>query len=194
MGYSISWIALKDKTAAEVAELLSLSRSGEFDDIPRGMFAGTQSGRGWYVVVIDVYGHKFLSERSLRRISAESDVIAAAIEEHVMFSSAEAWAKGNLVWRLTHEGETGPNNLREQGSLPEQFPRVKQRLLAAQQQEDQAEPEVDHIFDIPLELAEEIVGFKHDKSLDLRFEVLRPVQTTGGGLFSRLLRRSKKPR
>jgi hypothetical protein len=190
MGYAISWIAFKDKTSAQVAELLSLAQSGDFEEIPRGMFSGTKPDKGWYVVVINKYGHKFVSTRSLRRVSVNGDVIAAAIEEHVMFSSTEAWTDGNLVWRLTHKGETGPNNLQEQGSLPEQYLPIKQRLFAAQRQEDQAEPEVDHIFNIPLELAEAIVGFKHDKAYEKNFEILKPIASDG--LLSRLFRRANR--
>lgn len=186
MGYAISWIAFKDKTSAQVVEMLGLSLSGEFEEIPEGKFSGTQLGTGWYVVVIDQYGHKYVRAGNLKRVSMMADVVAAMTEEHVMFTSAEAWKSGRLIWKVTHEGESGPlgpRHLEEQGSFPEQYGDIKARLLAAQQQEDPKEPEVDHICDIPLELAESIVGYKHDKALDSKFEILRPV---GGGLLSRL--------
>jgi len=193
MGYSISWIAFKDKTAAQGAELLGLSPSGKFDEVPRDMFSGSLLPSGWYVVVIEKCEHKFVRERSLQRMSAMAEVVAAAIEEHVMFSSAEAWKNGKQVWRVAHESESGPRHLAEQGALPEQYRRVKERLLAAQHIEDGGAREVDYIFDVPLELAEAIVGFKHDKALDAQFEILKPADT-GGGLFSRLFRKTREPR
>ncbi|SRR6266567_32193 len=189
MGYAISWIAFQDKTAAEAAELLGLFPSGRLEQEPESMFCGVGLDNGWYVVVINEYGHKFVRERSLRRVSATTDVIAAVIEEHVMFSSAEAWKNGNLVWKVTHVSESGPRHLEEQGSLPAQYGSVKDRLLAAQQREDERAHEVDYVFDLPLEIAEAIAGFKHDRMIDDRFEVLKPVTAAAGrGLLSRLFR------
>src|SRR5579863_1349181 len=186
MGYAISWIAFEDKTAAEVAGLLGLSPSGEFDEVPRDMFSGARFGTGWYVVVIDKYGHKFVKARTLERVSTATGVIAATVEEHVMFSSAEAWKSGRLTWKITHEGENGPRNLKEQGSLPAEYSPIKTRLLAAQQEEDAGGREVDYFFDMPLDLAEAITGYKHDKAVVARFEILkRGTSTTRGGLFSR---------
>jgi hypothetical protein len=188
MGYAISWIAFKGTTAAQAAELLELTPSGEFDDSPEGMFSGAVFDKGWYVVLIDKYAHRFVGARNLRRVSATTAVVAATVEEHVMFSSAEEWRGGQQIWSVTHEGESGPHNLEESGSLPEQYPSIKQRLLAAQEEEDRNAPEVDHIFDVPLELAESIAGFKHDKAYETKFEILKPV--AGGGILSRLFRKT----
>lgn len=189
MGYAISWIAFKNKTAAQAAELLGLSPSGKFDEVPESMFCGVLLGNGWYVVVVDEYGHKVMRERSLQRVSAAAEVVAVAIEEHVMSSSAEAWKNGGRIWKISHESESGPRNLEELGSFPEGYPSIKERLLAAQQREDDGAREVDFVFDVPLELSDAIVGFKHDRILDRRFEILKPA-TAGNGLLSRLFRES----
>jgi len=195
MGYAISWIAFKDKGAVETAELLALSPSAEFEDAPRSMFSGVRLDSGWYLVVIKKCEHKFVREPALRRVSAAADVVAAAIEEHVMFSTAEAWKNGHRTWKVTHESESGPRHLKELGSLPDAYRSVKGRLLAAQQHEDEGAREVDHIFDVPLELAEAIVGFKHDKELDARFEILKPkAPGLGDGLLSRLFRKTRELR
>jgi hypothetical protein len=192
MGYAISWIAFKGMTAGRTAELLALSPSGEFEEVPESMFSGVLLDSGWYVVVINEYAHEFVRERALHRVSATAEVVAATIEEHVMFSSAAAWKNGNLIWKVTHASESGPRHLAEHGTLPERYRSVKERLLAAQQLEDEGAREVDYVFDLPLELAEAIVGFKHDKLLDARFETLKPV-AAGSGLLSRLFRKTRAP-
>jgi hypothetical protein len=189
MGYAISWIAFRGKTDAQAAELLGLSPSGKFEEVPESMLCGVRLDNGWYVVVINEYGHKLVRERSLQRVSAAADVVASAIEEHVMFSSAEAWKNGKLIWRVTHVSGSSRRHLEERGSLPGQYLAVKERLLAAQQREDEGAREVDYVFDVPLELSEVIVGFKHDRILDRRFEILKP-PAAGGGLLSRLFRES----
>jgi len=192
MGYAISWIAFKDVAVAQVAEMLSLSPSGETEEMPESMFSGVLLDNGWYVVVINKFAHEFVSERSLRRVSAQAHVIAAVIEEHVMFSSAEAWKRGNRTWKIAHDGgDRGHYHLDEQGVLPEEYGSIKERLLAAQKQEHQTEPDVDNVFDIPLELAATIVGYKHDRDIDACFEILKPGSSAAGsGLLSRLFRRA----
>jgi hypothetical protein len=188
MGYAISWIAFQDKTAAQGAELLGLFLSGRLEQEPESMFCGVRLDKGWYVVVINEYGHKLVSDRSLGRLSGSGSVIAATIEEHVMFCSAEEWNGGKLIWKVSHQSEKGPRHLEETGSPPVRYLAVKERLLAAQQREDEGAREVDYVFDVPLELAEAIVGFKHDRLINERFEVLKPV--AGRGLLSRLFRES----
>ncbi len=191
MGYAISRIAFQDKTAVQAAELLGLSPSGRLEQEPESRFCGVRLDNGWNVVVVNEYGHKLVREHALRQGSAAADVVVAAIEEHVMCSSAEAWKNGNLIWRVAQASESSRRHLEEHGSLPGPYLAIKERLLAAQQREDEGAREVDYVFDVPLELAEAIVGFKHDRVLDSRFEVLKPVAATAGrGPLSRPLRES----
>jgi hypothetical protein len=127
-----------------------------------------------------------VSPRNLERVSASAEVVAGMVEEHVMFSSAEAWKNGSLVWKVSHVSESGIDHLEEQGSLPVNYQEIRHRLLAAQKQEDEEELIVDHVFDVPLEIAESIVGYKHDKQFHAQFEILNPIVPAKQGLFSRL--------
>lgn len=187
MGFAISWVAFKNKTVEQVAETLSLLQSGRLEQEPESLFSGLRLNTGWYVVFINEFAHRFVSQRSLQRVSEHSEVVAANVEEHVMFSSAEGWNNGKQVWKVSHEGESDPHNLEEHGEHPQQYVPIKQRLLAEQQREDKGEHQVDFVFDIPLELAEAVVGFKHDKIVEERFEILTPVPSRSG-LLARLFR------
>jgi len=93
------------------------------------------------------------------------------------------------MWRVTHASESSRRHLEEHGSLPEQYRDIKERLLAAQQREDEGAHEVDYVFDVPLELCDAIVGFKHDRILNRRFEILKPVGA-GSEILSLLFRES----
>lgn len=184
MGYAISWIAFRDKTAAEVQECLSLVPTGKFEDMPEGMFSATQLGP-WYLVWIAWHAHEFVGESSLRKLSSSSEVVAATVEEHVMFSSAEYWSGGKRVWSVVHDAEVETEHLIESGSLPASFLPIRERLFAAQKKErNEDEMGVDHIFDAPLELAESLTGFKHDKVIEAQFEVLK--KKPSGGFFAGL--------
>lgn len=183
MGFAISWIAFPHKSADAVASLLGLTRTGEFQDVPESPFSGALLPTGWYVVVINEYGHDFALEKSLKRLSASSPVVSVLIEEHVMASSAEYWDRGTCRWAIRHQGDSGPGHLEDEGAPPPPYEEIKQRQLAAQQDDD----EVDYLFDVPLELAQTLAGYRHDGPDDIQFEVLTEApKPDSGGFFGRI--------
>ena len=94
-----------------------------------------------------------------------------------MFSAAEYWAAGNQVWRVEHVGENGPVHLNTSGSLASGFEAMAAEHKEAQEVNGGEKADVDHYFEIPLNAAKEIIGFKHDEDIPgvdyERFEVLR---------------------
>ena len=98
-----------------------------------------------------------------------------------MVSSAAYWAGGNQVWRVEHIGEEGPMHLQTSGALPPGFAAMAAVHKEAQAKAGGEKADVDHYFDIPLNAAKAITGFKHDEDIaDVdyqRFEVLRQVSS-----------------
>jgi hypothetical protein len=93
-------------------------------------------------------------------------------------------------WWISHGGEDGPKGLSTDGTLPECFASIRSELEEAQRAEGGDDANVDYIFEIPLKVAQSIVGFKHDENCphltDEQFVVLtrgRPKK----GLLSRFL-------
>jgi hypothetical protein len=80
-----------------------------------------------------------------------------------MASSAELWSGGRRTWWISHEGEDGPKGLETDGALPASFSAIRSELEEAQRAEGGDDAEVDYLFDIPLRVAQSIVGFKHDE-------------------------------
>jgi hypothetical protein len=80
-----------------------------------------------------------------------------------MASSSELWSGGKRKWWLSHEGEKGPKGLSVEGVLPEAFPAIRKEMEELQLAEGGDDAEVDYIFEIPLKVAQSLVGFKHDK-------------------------------
>ena len=121
----------------------------------------------------------------LEKLSADCEVVAATVEEHVMVSSAECWRSGRRLWSVAHDSQSSADHLVESGSPPASFQAIKDRLFAAQSKEKADDPmRVDHLFDAPLELAESLTGFKHDKEVEAKFEVLK--KKAPDGFFARL--------
>ena len=121
--------------------------------------------RGWYLVVANRCDHRFLQAKVLGPLSQNYRVVACSIEEHVMFSSAEEWVAGAMAWRAVHAGENGPMDLKTSGALPPSFQSMANALAAKQEAEGGKTAEVDHYFDIPLNAAKAITGFKHDEKV-----------------------------
>lgn len=182
MGWSLTWLAFPKCSAAQVHALLDLAPTGKTDEVSFGKTCGIEVDGG-YIVHARGHGHALSSARSLERLSADGDVVAVQIEEHVMASSAELWSRGHRVWRVEHESERGREHLAESGRLPAEYAAIKQRLL----QEQTGDDEVDHVFDVPLELARRVVGYRHDEDEERIHAELAPRKR---GFLARVFGRS----
>ena len=76
------------------------------------------------------------------------------VEEHVMASSSELWRGGTRQWWISHEGEDGPKGLATEGDLPDCFAAIRREMEDAQLAAGGDAAGVDHIFDIPLRVAQ----------------------------------------
>ena len=164
MGVSLSWIAAQSTTADEFYRKLSLSETGARGDYYDFPMAGLMLPNGWYLLTAKPSEHPFLSDQILSKLSATTFVMACSIEEHVMYMSAALWRNSREIWSLQHRGgDYGIMDLVIKGSPPEAFDNLRAHHLARQTEAGGANADVDHIADIPLELARSIVGFKHDQ-------------------------------
>jgi len=80
-----------------------------------------------------------------------------------MNSLATEWVDGKQVWSLAHDGSEGGDSLEVEGQLPEIFEELKQEAIAAQAESEREGGCVDFVFDIPLDLAADLTGFRHDE-------------------------------
>jgi hypothetical protein len=83
-----------------------------------------------------------------------------------MFSGAYCYANGREAWSVWHDNQRGRYDLSTRGTLPAEFAPIKMRLNAKQDDNDRAAGNVDYIFDVPVELAAELTGYRHDRRLD----------------------------
>ena len=175
MGYSMSWLAAHGPAEA-IRETLGLRVTGEQLEMPEAPIVGAALGTGWYLVVATSADHALVDDSSLERLSANTDVIACSIEEHVMCSSAALWSGGSRIWSVMHDAQRAIDHLDAAGQLPPFFPEVRDQGLAQQAAEGGAGADVDLVFDVPLETARRITGFRHDAGGEpARFDVLEPV-------------------
>jgi len=103
-----------------------------------------------------------------------------------MYSSAELWERGSQIWKIEHLGENGAKNLAFTRKLPEAFEAIRKECILKQEEADKNNVGVDYYFEIALELAKQMTGFKHDNinpDINGRFEEL--IESKG---------KAKKPR
>ena len=191
MGFSVTWVAVREENAQELLENLALSPTGETEEFPESLISSAKLDTGWRVIWYNKYGCPFLQPDKLRDLSKGHDLLMCLVEEHVMASSSELWSSGKRLWWISHEGEDGPKGLSSDGALPECFDAIRNELEEAQRADGGADAEVDHIFDVPLRVAKELVGFKHDEDCpgmkEGRFAVLSRA-TPSKGFFGRLFK------
>jgi hypothetical protein len=195
VGWSLSWAALKGGNAQTVCSLLDLRPTGKREGIAESRVSGTALPTGWYVVV---FNRTEVKDRMLENLSQAGEVISCFVEEHVMFSSAANWKNGKQLWRVFHNGgDEGVEHLQTSGQLPAEFESIRKQQFAKQQEETAADDKlgVDHILDIPLNLARHLTGFQHDAAasglIGDAFEVLEPIKQAGS-FFTRLLGKSRQ--
>jgi hypothetical protein len=176
MGYSLSWVAVNAVPQAVYAAL-DVQPTGERreDAFRRGSVSALLLG-GRTVVV---FGHKELKNDQLAAVSRVGETIYCFVEEHVMVMVASLWRDGKQVWRVTHDGQESARHLSTDGDVPPEFTPIRDKYLAKQAEEP--EEDVDHISDIPVELARELTGYRHDQEFPGAddgepFEVLEPTK------------------
>ena len=183
MGYAISWLAVKGKSPEVLKKELGLSPTGEMTEFGDSLYTGRLLPNGWFLLVINKCDHKFIKANSLALLSSDCEVIASSIEEHVMFSSSEMWKSGIQVWRIEHDAQKSIEHVAASGNLPAEYSTIKHEHAEEQKQSGGKDADVDCYFEIPLHIANNIVGFKHDESdlEDESFEIFQVISSKTHG-------------
>ncbi len=135
---------------------------------------------GWYVVVVH-RGEHLVEDELLQRVSAGCEAIACFLEEHVMYSAAVGWRDGRRLWSVTYEAERSRRDVAVEGELPAGSSAIRARLEADQVRAGGERAAVDYLFDVPIEIAKSVTGFRHDEDVTSSeaapFEVLARTST-----------------
>jgi len=161
LGYSISWIAFQGKGKNHVLPLLALSDSGEIDEANESPASAAALPTGWYVVFFNDYF--FPTPERLAKVSVGCVVVACQVEEHMMASASSLYENGRHVWTVAHEAERGLYDLSIYGDPPARFAELRDKLHKQQMEAGGENADVDYVFDVPLDLAAELCGYRHDR-------------------------------
>jgi hypothetical protein len=158
VGFSTSWFGFRGCGIKEVAALVGreVGSSSEDFDAPINAFC---SDKNWGFIILDCCTFPNPPDSDLSVFSQGKEMVVVHIEEHTMFARAELWSDGNNIWRIWHSGDENVMDLHTTGDLPTSFEPLKQQAFSRQVKES----DVDCVFDLPLDLAAELTGFRHDE-------------------------------
>ncbi len=79
-----------------------------------------------------------------------------------MFGAVHCYTNGHEEWSVWHDSERGIYDLSVRGKAPPQLAPIQARLTIRQDHNGGKNGLVDFIFDVPVELAAELTGYRHD--------------------------------
>jgi len=190
MGLSISWIGFQGIDKAEVLRRVALHDTGIENQANEAPFSIAELPNGW--TILFAKNVNYVTAERLAELSRSAMLVACQVEEHAMISAAHCFSDGHQVWSVSHSSDRGAYDLEARGALPESFEAIKTRVFARQNVAEGVEirnasaPDinpilerlrslnpntrvsteftmhVDYVFDIPIELAAELAGYRHD--------------------------------
>jgi hypothetical protein len=172
MGFSLCWAAVRGKKRALVLAELFLHATGDREDLPESPLVGAELPGGWYLVLSN-RDSRFARPSTLELLSSRCEVVACQVDESSSSSEASGWSDGTQLWSIVHLFEKTIWHVETRGEPPEPFVAIRDRLRVEQQAAGGNDADVDFLFDVPVELAQALTGFRHDLDLDgVDFETL----------------------
>jgi hypothetical protein len=199
MGFNMSWIFVDGIDEDALYEALDLAPTGETPDrfdlgTSRVPLAGTTLQSGWcavfakYALVMDaIMG---TDPPRLMRLPAKSRGVSCVVLEHAMVSYSGLWKYGRHTWKIRHDSSQGGNHLEASGDLPPGFTGFRDTAMHKQRAQKEhlkrGEWGVDYVFDVPLEAAATITGYRHDRALQDAFSNVRTLVPVDGNVLTKL--------
>ena len=179
MGFRVSWIA---RSGVATSELLAVSKravTGERHDFPdTGWYLlalpSTES-QPWVVLIADGSDHfaELDGSHAQELSKPDAETIYFWCSDTVMATEIVGFKNGAETWSVQYDCDDKSKQPAMTGDVPEIAHEVLARLTAKQQ----ADSEVDYIYDLTAELGRLLVGFRHDT--DVQLDDPKPFQVLG---------------
>jgi hypothetical protein len=158
MGFRVLLVAVTGKEPARIYDEFGVVPTQEFEDIAESPVVGVSLSNGSYLLYINDPDLIVPNDVVFARLSKNARLLACYANETYMESMATSWENGRSIWSVHHDAQQGIEHLATSGTLPSQFVPIRDKLLGQQQ----GSSDTDYVFDIPVELANEIGGFRYD--------------------------------
>jgi hypothetical protein len=162
LGFKVSWIAFAALEKEAVLRLAGLRDTGKVDEFYEAQFLGAALPGGWYVLFVK--DPLYTWPERLSAFSAQCRLVACQVHEGIMWSASWGYAHGICEWALWHDSDEGGEHLSVEGKPPEAFTGIRDAAFKEQQVPQSGRFQIDYIFDIPVDTAQSVCGFRHDRS------------------------------
>jgi hypothetical protein len=199
VGFNMSWIFVDKIEPDALYEIFDVVPTDEAPDpydlgtssVP---LAGASLKPGWcaifakYALVMDLTIGT--NPPRLSRLPAKSRGVTCVVLEHTMISYASLWEGGRHTWEIRHDPRQGREHLEIFGDLPPEFAVLFNTAMNEQRTQNArlkpGEWGVDCVFDVPLEMAATITGYRHDRMVESDyFKNLRTLQSANGNVLTK---------
>jgi hypothetical protein len=156
-------IAIEGKDREEIWKALCLKQIDKTNSrfFEEQVIGGAYYSGNWYLLSL---GHRpslslRLVEERLRLMPLDMEAIVHEFYENVNFSSTQSWLNGKKRWSVSHTLDKGRDNLEVRGPVPEILTNIHEKAKA-----ELSVDEHDIFFDVPVDLMEQITGFRYGAS------------------------------
>jgi hypothetical protein len=176
MGFALSWIGIRGKSQEAAVEKAGFRLTGHQEEFPESPVTCARLESGWCVIVMN--GSMDAHDGSIdpSQFPPEAEIVTCMLEEHVMASGFSRWTNGARVLEVEHDSQQGLRHLETTGNLSSEAKAIIEEATSSQDKEDEGDAEVDFFFDIPIDIAYGLTGFRHDhlnpEGVVARYEVL----------------------
>lgn len=174
MGFNVCTVAVRDQPIEHIHAAFGLRATETREEDPEAAVVAAMLPSGWYQLYLN--NRDCPNNDMLRELSLNAELIFVDVCESASTSHASCWRGGKEAWSITHDPQRDPDELRVTGELPTCFEPISRRLRDAQKENGDA----DYIFDVPIEVTQELTGFRYDGNPSgypvNDFTVLEPVE------------------
>lgn len=186
----MSWIFVEGVDQGALYDALDLVSTGSAPDYRdlgtnRVPLAGAGLKSGWcavfakYALVMDAT--MGTDPPRVTRLPAKSRCVTCVVLEHRMVSYSNLWESGRLIWQIRYGGS---KRLDACGDLPPEFSAFRDIAVDKERVEGAGG---EYIFDVPLDTAATITGYRHDRAIQNNFFMeLQSLVPTRGNLLTKM--------
>jgi hypothetical protein len=179
VGTSTSWISVAGPSLDELAEELGVVRTAQAPSQRGSAFEAATLEDGWVLFLEKLKRNGVVAgPQVLEQLSRRWRVVGCDEESHVMYSASSEWRDGREVWALVHAAENGIEHLEVRGSPPENWMLVRDEHL--EQQERAGDENVDYVYEIPLVVAQRVVGYRLETEMDDQLDFIPLIKAPAG--------------
>lgn len=191
MGFKIGWIAVKNTSMEKLQSFYGLSKTDKKEEFPDFDINYCKIDDSWSLLFFNEFLSKNLEDNILCKLSGIGEVICCQVHEGIMVSMLSFFESGIKQWSIVHDSSQGTRHLFTEGSIPNEVLKIMSRIKQEREKEQNEEDKnnnvwgVDYYFDIPVDIAYEMVNFRYNLMNDkIYYELVNlKLQSSSLGIY-----------